>query len=447
MAQKQTGRPLGLYIHIPFCRSKCEYCDFYSIAGGRDRDMMERYTDAVIAHLREAAARAGQYSVDTIYFGGGTPSFFGAARLKPILTEIFRRFDVARGAEITLEANPDSVTPHELRKLQRAGFNRISIGVQSDSNELLKALGRPHSYQQAVTAVREARAAGFDNVSIDLMYGLPNQTREQWMHTLEHALALKPDHISCYGLKVEPGTPLDSYRDCANLPDDDTQADMYLCAVDYLESYGYSQYEISNFAASGRESRHNLKYWLGGEYLGFGRRIGLRRQALHVRARPRGLHHRRDGRRRRALRVRGHAPARARGRIPHAAPAHALRHRPGRIYAPVPDAVRSARDRSGRIRENGLRPQKRQRLAPDAERLPRLEPDHRRAFGRAGGVRPAERAPRVRKSSALRRKYGFSQKIRLTRRGRIRYNNLACLDRFTLLHAAAAAWRLLSIIF
>ena len=270
MTQKQTGRPLGIYIHIPFCRSKCEYCDFYSIAGGRDRDSMERYTDAVIAHLREAAARAGSYSVDTIYFGGGTPSFFGAARLKPILTEIFRRFDVAKGAEITLEANPDSITPHELRKLQRAGFNRISIGVQSDSNELLKALGRPHNYQQAVTAVRAARAAGFDNVSIDLMYGLPNQTREQWRHTLERALQLRPEHISCYGLKVEPGTPLDSYRDCANLPDDDTQADMYLCAVDYLESYGYEQYEISNFAVSGRESRHNLKYWLGGEYLGFG---------------------------------------------------------------------------------------------------------------------------------------------------------------------------------
>ena len=270
MTQKQTGRPLGIYIHIPFCRSKCEYCDFYSIAGGRDRDSMERYTDAVIAHLREAAARAGSYSVDTIYFGGGTPSFFGAARLKPILTEIFRRFDVAKGAEITLEANPDSITPHELRKLQRAGFNRISIGVQSDSNELLKALGRPHNYQQAVTAVRAARAAGFDNVSIDLMYGLPNQTREQWMHTLERALQLRPEHISCYGLKVEPGTRLWEYKDCANLPDDDAQADMYFYAVETLEEFGYHQYEISNFAKDGYVCRHNLKYWMGDEYLSFG---------------------------------------------------------------------------------------------------------------------------------------------------------------------------------
>ncbi len=270
MPQSVPQKPLGLYIHIPFCRSKCEYCDFYSLAAGRDRDAMDRYVDAVIAHLREAAQRAGDRTVDTVYFGGGTPSYFGADRLKPILTEIFRRYNVAKNAEITLEANPDSVAPHELRKLQRAGFNRISIGVQSDSNELLKALGRPHSYQQAVQAVRDARRAGFDNVSIDLMYGLPNQTREQWMETLQHALQLRPDHISCYGLKVEPGTPLYSYRDCANLPDDDMQADMYLYAVSCLESYGYEQYEISNFAVAGRESRHNIKYWLGGEYLGFG---------------------------------------------------------------------------------------------------------------------------------------------------------------------------------
>lgn len=265
-----AGKSLGIYVHIPFCRSKCEYCDFYSLAGGRDHDAMDRYVGAVIAHLREAALRATDYTVDTIYFGGGTPSYFGADRLKPILTEIIRRYDVSKNAEITFEANPDSITPRDLRKLQRAGFNRISIGVQSDSNELLKALGRPHSYQQAEQAVKAARVAGFDNISIDLMYGLPNQTREQWMRTLENVLLLRPDHISCYGLKVEPGTPLYEYRDCANLPDDDTQADMYLCAVNYLESYGYEQYEISNFAVTGRESRHNLRYWLGGEYLGFG---------------------------------------------------------------------------------------------------------------------------------------------------------------------------------
>jgi oxygen-independent coproporphyrinogen-3 oxidase len=270
MQQPGSGKALGIYIHIPFCRSKCEYCDFYSLAAGRERDAMDRYPAAVNAHLREAAQRAGAYTVDTIYFGGGTPSYLGADRLKSILTEIFRRFDVAKDAEITLEANPDSLTPREARKLQRAGFNRISIGVQSDSNELLKALGRPHNYQQAVAAVQAAREGGFNNISIDLMYGLPNQTREQWMDTLAHIIQLKPEHISCYGLKVEPGTPLYSYRDCANLPDDDTQADMYLYAVNHLESYGYGQYEISNFSFPGRESRHNLKYWLGGEYLGFG---------------------------------------------------------------------------------------------------------------------------------------------------------------------------------
>ena len=270
MQQPTSGKSLGIYIHIPFCRSKCEYCDFYSLAGGLDRDAMDRYVGAVITHLREAAQRAGDYTVDTIYFGGGTPSYFGADRLKPILTEIIRRYDVARNAEITLEANPDSISARGLRKLQRAGFNRLSIGVQSDSNELLKALGRPHNYQQAVQAVQLARKAGFDNISIDLMYGLPNQTREQWMSTLQNVLQLRPEHISCYGLKIEPGTPLYEYRDCANLPDDDMQADMYLYTVNYLESYGYEQYEISNFSITDRESRHNLKYWLGGEYLGFG---------------------------------------------------------------------------------------------------------------------------------------------------------------------------------
>lgn len=270
MPQSDPDKTLGLYIHIPFCRSKCEYCDFYSLAGGRDRDAMDQYVGAVIAHLREAAQHASAYTVDTIYFGGGTPSYFGPERLKPILTEIFRRYNVSKSAEITLEANPDSVNARALRRLQRAGFNRISIGVQSDSNELLKALGRPHSYQQAVLAVREARRAGFDNISVDLMYGLPNQTRDQWMNTLQNVIQLRPEHISCYGLKVEPGTPLYGYRDCANLPDDDTQADMYLFAVNSLESYGYRQYEISNFAITGCESRHNLKYWLGGEYLGFG---------------------------------------------------------------------------------------------------------------------------------------------------------------------------------
>ena len=263
-------KPLGIYVHVPFCRSKCEYCDFYSLGGGKDRTRMDQYLEAVLQHIRESARLAPGYAVDSVYFGGGTPSFFGAAGLVRILKEIYRRFTVSRDAELTFEANPDSVSLKPLRQLRRAGFNRISLGVQTDLDEQLKALGRPHSFEQARRAVADARAAGFENVSIDMMFGLPNQSREQWMNTLVHVMSLKPNHISCYGLKVEPGTPLYEYRDCAGLPDDDTQADMYLYAVDTLESYGFAQYEISNFAQPGFECRHNLKYWTGGEYLGFG---------------------------------------------------------------------------------------------------------------------------------------------------------------------------------
>lgn len=267
---ENNKKSLGIYVHIPFCRSKCEYCDFYSLPGARDKDRMDEYTAALVAHIREAATGANGYEVDTVYFGGGTPSFFGAGGLARIFAEIDRRFDVSRDAEVTFEANPDSVTLPMLTHLRRAGFNRISIGVQSDLDEQLKALGRPHNYKQAQQAVSLARRAGFDNLSVDLMFGLPNQSREQWMETLRHVIDLKADHISCYGLKVEEGTKLWTYKDCANLPDDDAQADMYLYTVAFLKEHGYEQYEISNFAKPGFASKHNLKYWLLQEYAGFG---------------------------------------------------------------------------------------------------------------------------------------------------------------------------------
>ena len=196
--------------------------------------------------------------------GGRSP------KLRAVKAQIDRRFDVSRDAEVSLEANPDSVTLPMLTRLRRAGFNRISIGVQSDDDAQLKALGRPHTYRQAQQAVSLSRRAGFDNVSVDLMFGLPSQSREQWMQTLRNVIDLKADHISCYGLKVEPGTKLWTYKDCANLPDDDAQADMYFYAVETLEQFGYHQYEISNFAHDGFICRHNMKYWVGDEYLGFG---------------------------------------------------------------------------------------------------------------------------------------------------------------------------------
>lgn len=262
-------KPLGLYIHIPFCRQKCVYCDFYSLAGNEIR--MDEYTDALCAHLQESAPQAAHHTVDTIYFGGGTPSYLGDARLSRILSTILRFYPVSPDAEITLEANPDSAgDPDVLKDLRTAGFNRISLGMQSACAEELAEIGRIHTPEQVKLAVSAARAAGFDNLSLDLIYGLPHQTMDRWHDNLAAAVALNPEHLSCYGLKVEEGTPLFARRETAELPGDEAQADMYLHTVEFLSRNGYAQYEISNFSKPGRESRHNLKYWVLGEYLGFG---------------------------------------------------------------------------------------------------------------------------------------------------------------------------------
>ena len=267
---KRTNKTsLGIYIHVPFCRSKCQYCDFYSLANKDDR-LMDGYLDATCAHIKEAGALAPGYKVDTVYFGGGTPSFFGADGIAMILTCIRRNFDVDINAEISMECNPDSVSDKFLGRMRAEGFNRMSLGIQSDDDDTLKKLGRPHTYAQAAAAFHRIRKAGFKNISVDLMYGLPGQTLRAWQDTLEHVLTLNPEHISCYGLKIEEGTPFWQYQDVLNLPSDDTQADMYLAAVEILKSHGFRQYEISNFARKGLYSRHNMKYWTGGEYLGFG---------------------------------------------------------------------------------------------------------------------------------------------------------------------------------
>ncbi len=267
--KKKNKKPLGIYIHVPFCRSKCQYCDFYSLTT-KDDKLMDSFIEATCKHIKEAGALAPGYQVDTIYFGGGTPSFFGADGMAMILSAIRRGFDVLHDAEITFEANPDSVSQKLLCRLRNEGFNRVSLGIQTDDDATLQKLGRPHTYAQAELAVERIRKAGFHNLSVDLMYGLPSQTLESWEGTLRNVLKLAPDHISCYGLKVEERTPMYQYKDAINLPDDDLQADMYLAAVDILRSKGYRQYEISNFARKGMVSKHNMKYWTGGEYLGFG---------------------------------------------------------------------------------------------------------------------------------------------------------------------------------
>ena len=260
---------LGIYIHIPFCRRKCDYCDFYSLSGREER--MDPYQKALLAHIKETAPLARGYQVDTVYCGGGTPSYYGEKRLRELLSEVNRRFDLARDAEVTVECNPDSVDKKMLTKLRRAGFNRISLGVQSACDRELASLGRLHQFAQAQAAVAAAREAKFKNLSLDLIYGLPGQDMASWQESVEQILSLEPEHLSCYGLKVEDGTPL-SARVAGGeiLPNDDAQADMYLWAVERLEAAGYKQYEISNFAKAGFQSRHNLKYWMGNPYIGFG---------------------------------------------------------------------------------------------------------------------------------------------------------------------------------
>lgn len=259
---------LGIYVHIPFCASKCGYCDFYSLAGCDG--LMPKYQEALIAHIRESAPAISKYYVDSVYFGGGTPSYFGAKRLSEIFVALKNTGRVLKESEVTVEVNPDSAKLRELKLLRKEGFNRLSLGVQSANNDILKLIGRRHNWKQVEMAVRNARDAGFDNVSLDLIYGLPSQTKADWADTLAKALELKPEHISCYGLTLEPGTPMYQYKDSPFLPDDDEQADMYLYAVELLQHYGYGQYEISNFSIRGYESKHNLKYWRLEDYMGFG---------------------------------------------------------------------------------------------------------------------------------------------------------------------------------
>ena len=260
---------LGIYIHIPFCASKCSYCDFYSLAGCDH--LMPEYHKALIKHIEESSESIKNYEVDSVYFGGGTPSFYGAGRIVDILNTLKLNGNLRLDSEVTVEVNPDSITPEALKLLRKEGVNRLSVGVQASDNDLLKLIGRRHNYQQAQRTVTEARKAGFDNISLDLMYGLPTQTKSDWAETLSRVLELQPEHLSCYGLKLEEGTGM--YRDYLNspvLPSDDDQADMYCYAAEMLERYGYKQYEISNFAVRGFESRHNLKYWKLDDYMGFG---------------------------------------------------------------------------------------------------------------------------------------------------------------------------------
>ena len=261
------SRTVGLYIHIPFCQSKCGYCDFYSLPI-QEEAVWDAYLKALTKHLRETAGPLSQHSVDSVYFGGGTPSLLGAKRLRSLVDVVGKYFQLAQNAEITLEGNPDSLDEKDLKKIRRSGFNRLSIGAQSFDDNMLRLLGRAHNAAQITEAISAARAAGFYDLSVDLLFGLPGQTLEHWAETLRAGLALEPEHISCYSLSLEKNTPL--YESTYTFPDDDVQADMFLCAADMLYAAGYHHYEISNYCRPGYECRHNLKYWTLQPYIGLG---------------------------------------------------------------------------------------------------------------------------------------------------------------------------------
>jgi oxygen-independent coproporphyrinogen III oxidase len=261
---------IGLYLHVPFCQAKCPYCDFNTYAGIEDQ--IPSYVESLQNELRAWADLLGRPSVRTVFLGGGTPSYLPSKDIKEIQSTINGEFHVADSAEITMECNPGDVTPEKAAVWLEAGINRISMGVQSFDDGLLSLLGRRHTALEAKQAFGTLREAGFVNQSIDLIYGLPYQSVEQWSHTLKESIALEPDHISLYGLQIEQGTPLavDVKTGRYPIPDDDLAADMYEEAQRSLAAAGFTQYEISNWAKEGQESRHNLIYWMNEPYLGVG---------------------------------------------------------------------------------------------------------------------------------------------------------------------------------
>lgn len=259
----------GIYIHIPFCKTRCIYCDFYSTTRS---EMKERYILALCRELEMRQDYLQNEPVETIYFGGGTPSQLSAVDFERIFATIDRLFGKEHCREITLEANPDDLTPEYLHSLSHLPFNRISMGIQTFNDTTLKLLKRRHTALQAIQAVAACRQAGFQNISIDLIYGLPGETLERWKADLQQAIALNVEHISAYHLIYEEGTPL--YIMCKNHQveevDEESSVDFFSLLIDQLTEAGYEQYEISNFCRPGKLSQHNTSYWQGTKYLGCG---------------------------------------------------------------------------------------------------------------------------------------------------------------------------------
>lgn len=265
-------KPLELYIHIPFCIKKCNYCDFLSAPAKREERAV--YVESLCRRIRSYAELAGAYCVTTIFVGGGTPSILEAEQMQDILNTVEETFHIDASAEITIEANPGTVTKEKLSVYKNIGVNRLSIGLQSADNRELRTLGRIHTYEEFLVSYDMAREAGFGNINIDLMSAIPHQTRESYEKTLRAAAELNPEHISAYSLMIEEGTPFyEKYaggKNARDLPDEDTERLMYEDTKRILKEYGYHRYEISNYARKGFECRHNLGYWERAEYLGIG---------------------------------------------------------------------------------------------------------------------------------------------------------------------------------
>jgi oxygen-independent coproporphyrinogen-3 oxidase len=262
----------GIYIHIPFCERKCIYCDFYSV---ENLNLIDRFTESLLKEIEIFSIEADFFNdsiFDTIYFGGGTPSLLEPAQIEKILSKLSQSFKISSNPEITLETNPGTVDKRKLLEFKNLGVNRISFGVQSFFDDDLKFLGRIHTGEDAFKCVNDSFEVGFENVSIDLIFGLPGQTVEKWLENLKFAVSLNVPHISAYNLIVERGTPLHELFSLGKvqIPEDEIQAQLYERTIDFLENAGYVHYEVSNYAFEGFECRHNLKYWQYENYIGFG---------------------------------------------------------------------------------------------------------------------------------------------------------------------------------
>ncbi|MFH0702791.1 MAG: radical SAM family heme chaperone HemW [bacterium] len=261
-------RPLNsLYIHVPFCKDKCYYCDFLSFTD--KNDYIEAYIASLVKEIYQNSLNYKDIELKSIYIGGGTPSLLEIKNFEQIFSEIYSFFKILNNVEITVEVNPGTIDKEYLKNLRLLGINRLSIGIQSFDESLLRLLNRKHNKKQAIQAVISAKEADFENISVDLIYGLPNQNIKIWEETLNLAANLEIKHISAYGLKIEENTEFGRNMP-ENIPDDELTVQMYLKAIDILANYGFNHYEISNFSKSGYESKHNLSYWNNEEYLGLG---------------------------------------------------------------------------------------------------------------------------------------------------------------------------------